>query len=108
MTVSPPPPDPYTHLAELISLLRGELRNAIGDIKVGLGSKVAVETYLADRRASDQALDALREDIRDIKANKTEEARERRADRRGVILALVGAALSLVIGLILAAVNILV
>lgn len=100
-------PESYKHLEELIELLRSDLRDAVAEIKHGLATRVDIAVYKADQLRIEQAIGQVREQIAEMREQRRREAGERRADRRIVAGAFITGGLSLLVALIVLALQIL-
>ncbi|WDZ91135.1 hypothetical protein [Nocardiopsis sp. HUAS JQ3] len=103
----------YTHLGELLGLIRDEMRRGFADLKSELGERVSVEVYEADKRLQEERLDRLGAEVANLRtdakvakdgadAERVRVAQDRAADRRMIWGALLAAAGALVVGVILA------
>ncbi|MEV2274025.1 hypothetical protein AB0I72_00435 [Nocardiopsis sp. NPDC049922] len=117
MTTSPSPSQ-YTHLGELLTLMRDEMRRGFDDIKRELADRVSGDVYAADKRLAEERADRLAAEVaavraeleraeerQDVERVRTEERRA--ADRRMVWGAVIAGGLSLVVGSVLLAVQLL-
>ncbi|MEE2041289.1 hypothetical protein Q8791_29095 [Nocardiopsis sp. CT-R113] len=106
-------PLPYRHLGELLTLMREEMRNGFADLKSELGERVSVDVYEADKRLAEERLDRVAAELAELRAEaaraktladaeRTAATDRRAADRRMIWGALIAAALSLAVGLLLA------
>lgn len=104
----------YSHLGELLTLIREEMRRGFADIKAELSDRVSVDVYEADKRLADERNSRLGAEVAELRADidraeervddeRTRADERRAADRRMIVSALLGAGLALVVAIASAA-----
>jgi uncharacterized protein YlxW (UPF0749 family) len=107
-------PSYVAHLAELLGLMRTEMRKGFEELKAELSDRVSVDVYEAEKRLTEERHDRLGREVADLRADADREREQRRAadqaaaerraaDRRMVIGAVLAAVLSLLVALAAAA-----
>lgn len=117
MTPPPTPPE-YTHLGELLTLMRDEMRRGFDELRRDLADRVSADVYAADKRLAEERAERFAADLAQLRGEidraeeraATERARatdRRAADRRMVWGAVITGGVSLAVGAALLAVQLL-
>ncbi|MCY9786821.1 hypothetical protein KIK06_23340 [Nocardiopsis sp. EMB25] len=116
--MSTPPTPNYAHLGELLTLMREEMRKGFDDLRREVGGRVSADVYESDKRLTEERIGRLGSEIADLRADmeqaktgreqdRRDSDRDRAADRRMIWGAVIAGVLSLVVGAVLLALQLL-